>query len=947
MNQTSTTPMTAAAIRQSFLDFFQDKAAHTIVPSAPVVPHDDPTLLFTNAGMNQFKDVFLGTGTRPWARAVDTQKCIRAGGKHNDLEDVGRDTWHHTFFEMLGNWSFGDYFKAEAIEWAWQLLTEVWGLPKDRLYVSVFAGDEAEGLEPDTEAENLWLERTDIDPTHISRWGKKDNFWEMGASGPCGPCSEIHFDSTPDRSGGPLVNLDHADVIEVWNLVFIQFNRREDGTLVPLPARHVDTGMGLERIVRVLQDKRSNYDTDLWAPIFEAIRTNTGVPAYAGSMDSAVDMAYRVIADHIRCLVVAMTDGALPGPDGRGYVLRRILRRGVRLARQALGAEQPLLCTLVPAVVESLGVAFPELTTSPGEVAAIIKREEEAFLNTLDRGLALFADAAADAKSGDGCISGEQAFLLHDTFGFPIDLTSQMAEEHGIMLNRDGYEAAMETAREKSRGEETGADLVRALPPEVIAALEQLGGHGTDDAPKYERSMCIGHVRGIWNGKDLVDHVPASQRVAVVLDRTTFYAEQGGQVGDTGRLITEAEGDTPGNAIFTVENTTRSGQWVLHIGQIKSGELRIGDAVDTRVEATRHSSIKSNHTATHLLNNALRSVLGEHCDQRGSLVAPDRLRFDYAAHEAPTTQQLASIENSVRANITAGLPVDAAELSLDVAQGVNGVRAIFGEQYPDPVRVVCVGAAVADLAATPQADTWATLSTEFCGGTHTGNTNEIGDFVIMQESSLAAGIRRFMAATGAEAAKASLAGVVILDRLNAIASLDPAALPDAVDLIARDIAAADLGLLHRRHAEHSLATLRELTKKIRKAAAGESRDVAIIEAQALADANTGDVIIGELTTSDRDALLAGMDAIRGAAPDAACLLACTVEDAGKVIIVARVPKPHIASGLKAGDWVRVAAQACGGGGGGRPDAAQAGGKQPEKLPDALAAAKAYAKETLQ
>jgi alanyl-tRNA synthetase len=946
MNQTSTTPMTAAAIRQSFMDFFQNKAGHTVVPSAPVVPHDDPTLLFTNAGMNQFKDVFLGTGTRPWNRAVDTQKCIRAGGKHNDLEDVGRDTWHHTFFEMLGNWSFGDYFKAEAIEWAWQLLTEVWGLPKDRLYVSVFAGDESEGLEADTEAEKLWLERTDIDPTHISRWGKKDNFWEMGASGPCGPCSEIHFDSTPDGSGGPLVNLDHADVIEVWNLVFIQFNRREDGTLVPLPARHVDTGMGLERIVRVLQDKRSNYDTDLWAPIFEAIRTNTGAAAYAGSMDSTVDMAYRVIADHIRCLVVAMTDGAVPGPDGRGYVLRRILRRGVRMARQALGAEQPLLCTLVPAVVESLGVAFPELAKSSDDVASIIKREEEAFLNTLDRGLALFADAAANAKGGDGCISGEQAFLLHDTFGFPIDLTVQMAEENDITIDRDGYEAAMESAREKSRGEDVSTDLVRTLPPEMIAALEQLGGHGTDDDPKYERSICVGNIRGVWNGKDLVDHVPTGQRVAVVLDRTTFYAEQGGQVGDTGRLITEAEGDTPGNAIFTVENTTRSGQWVLHIGHIKSGELRIGDAVDTRVDSTRHSSIESNHTATHLLNNALRGVLGEHCDQRGSLVAADRLRFDYAAHDSPTTEQLVSIENAVRADIDAGLAVDAAELALDVAQTINGVRAIFGERYPDPVRVVCVGAAVSDLAANPQADTWCPLSTEFCGGTHTGNTGEIGDFVIMQESSLAAGIRRVMAATGAEAAKARQAGEVILDRLNAIASLDPAELPDAVDLITRDIAAADLGLLHRRAAEHALTSLRDMTKKLRKAAAGESRDIAVTQAQALVDANTGDFIIGELAANDRDALLAGMDAIRGVNPDAACLLACTVEDAGKVIIVARVPKPHIASGLKAGDWVRVAAQACGGGGGGRPDAAQAGGKQPEKLPDALAAATAYAQETL-
>ena len=946
MKPTTTECMSAAAIRQSYLDFFRDRAAHTIVPSGPVVPHDDPTLLFANAGMNQFKDVFLGTGTRPWTRVVDTQKCIRAGGKHNDLEDVGRDTWHHTFFEMLGNWSFGDYFKAEAIAWAWELLTEVWGLPKDRLYVSVFAGDEAEGLEPDTEAERLWLEKTDIDPTHISRWGKKDNFWEMGASGPCGPCSEIHFDSTPEKSGGPLVNLDHPDVIEFWNLVFIQYNRREDGRLVPLPAKHVDTGMGLERIVRVLQGVRSNYDTDLWTPIFEAIQRETGAAAYGGSMDCQVDTAYRVIADHVRCLVVAMTDGAMPGPDGRGFVLRRILRRGVRMARQALGAQEPLLRRLVPTVVESLSAAFPELIKAQDGVAAVIGQEEEAFLKTLDRGLALFADAAAEAKAGDGRISGEQAFLLHDTFGFPIDLTAQMAEEQSITLDRDGYESAMKRARAQSRCEDGGADLVAALPPEAIAALEQFGGHGTDDAVKYERSLCIGHVLGIWNGENLVEHVAADARVAIVLDRTSFYAEQGGQVGDTGQLITEAEGDSPGGIVFRVENTTRSGPWVLHIGHLVEGRIHLGAAVDAKIDPRRHAAIESNHTATHLLNRALRSTLGEHCDQRGSLVAPDRLRFDYAAREAPDITQLTAIERAVRADIAAGLVVDTAELSLDVAMGIAGIRAVFGEQYPDPVRVVCVGAPVAQLAAAPNNEGWRQLSTEFCGGTHIADTADIGDFIIMQEQGLAAGIRRVVAATGDEASQARQAGDTMLDRLNAIASLGDDELPGAVDAIARELNDADLGLLHRRAAEQSLTSLRDTAKKLRKAAAGQSKDAIVAEAQALAREHQGNFIVGELTASDRETLLAGMDAVRGIAADAACLLACTVEDAGKVIIVAKVPQSCIDRGLKAGDWVRVAAEACGGGGGGRPDAAQAGGKQPEKLPEALAAATTFAQEAL-
>jgi len=946
MTQTTTQSMTAAAIRQSYLDFFQKRAGHAIVPSSPVVPHDDPTLLFANAGMNQFKDVFLGTGTRPWSRAVDTQKCIRAGGKHNDLEDVGRDTWHHTFFEMLGNWSFGDYFKAEAIEWAWELLTEVWGLPKDRLHVTVFAGDEAEGLEPDAEAAALWREKTDIDPSHITQWGKKDNFWEMGATGPCGPCSEIHFDSTPDKSGGPLVNLDHPDVIEFWNLVFIQYNRREDDSLVPLPAKHVDTGMGFERIVRVLQGVQSNYDTDLWSPIFEAIRIETGMAAYGGIMEHQVDMAYRVIADHVRCLVVAMTDGAMPGPDGRGFVLRRILRRGVRMARQSLGATEPLLCKLVPAVVETLGSAFPELANDPEGIAAFIRQEEEAFLKTLDRGLALFADAAAEAKAGDGCISGEQAFLLHDTFGFPIDLTAQMAAEHGIGLDRDGYEAAMQQAREKSRGDEVDRDPVQSLPPEMIGELEQLAGHGTDDSPKYERTSCIGHVRGIWNGRDLVECAAVGERVAVVLDRTSFYAEQGGQLGDTGRLITEAKGNAPGGSVFEVEDTARSGPWVLHIGHLVEGTLHLGADVDAAVDVDRHGAIESNHTATHLLNRALRSTLGDRCDQRGSLVAPDRLRFDYAAGEAPNIEQLGDIERTVQADIAAGLVVDAADLPLDVAQDIAGVRAIFGEQYPDPVRVVCVGAPVGKLAASPDNVAWQALSTEFCGGTHLADTADIGDFIIMQEQGLAAGIRRITAATGDEAARARHAGNVLLDRLNALASLDEDELPNAVDAITRELANVNLGLLHRRAAEQSHASLRDTTRKIRKIAAGASRGTTVAEAKSLAESSEGDFVIGELTADNRETLLAGMDAVRALSPDVACLLACRPTDSGKVIIVARVPDQHIASGLKAGDWVRVAAQACGGGGGGRPDAAQAGGKQPEKLPDALTAARAHAQEAL-
>ena len=413
-------PRSASEIRTQFIDFFTEKCNHTEVPSSPVIPHDDPTLLFANAGMNQFKDVFLGRGSRPFTRATDTQKCIRAGGKHNDLEDVGRDTYHHTFFEMLGNWSFGDYFKAESIQWAWELFTEVWGLDKSRIYVTVFSGDEKDGLEADVESENLWKELTDIDPSHITRWDKKDNFWEMGSTGPCGPCSEIHYDCTPEGNGGHLVNLDDPNVIELWNLVFIQFNRDEDGVLTPLPNQHVDTGMGLERIVRVLQGKSSNYDTDLWSPIFSAIQTQTNARPYGGDLHDHIDIAYRVIADHIRCLTVALADGGRPGAAGREYVLRRILRRAVRHAHQTFQVDGPVLYTLVPSVVETLGESFPEISTHQQQIQHIIRDEEESFLKTLDRGIELFNKAA---KEGDGkTIDAKSAFTLHDTFGFPVDL---------------------------------------------------------------------------------------------------------------------------------------------------------------------------------------------------------------------------------------------------------------------------------------------------------------------------------------------------------------------------------------------------------------------------------------------------------------------------------------------------------------------------------------------
>ncbi len=598
--------LTTAQIRQGFIDYFVKKHGHAHVPSSPVVPHDDPTLLFTNAGMNQFKDMLLGhppQAGRDCSRVANSQKCIRAGGKHNDLEDVGKDHYHHTFFEMLGNWSFGDYFKAEAIEWAWQLLTDVWQLDKDRLYITVFAGDERENLEPDTEAEAIWKRYVAAD--RISRWGKKDNFWEMGPTGPCGPCSEIHYDYSEDCCGGPLVNAGDERVVELWNLVFIQFNRTTTGTLEPLAAKHVDTGMGLERLARVLQGKDSNYDIDVFAPIFAAIEAHSGAHPYRGSLEDPVDVAYRVIADHIRCLTTAITDGAWPSNEGRGYVLRRVLRRAVRHARQTLRVEGPLLCDLVPAVVESLGSAFPELNDKPSKVAEVIRDEEESFLRTLDRGIELFEAAATvagnrfvttgvskgfepppddwaeaqlyklgnvdpskgfqtynyrgvDWRAYPGPfrpeIPADDSFKLHDTYGFPIDLTRVMAQERGMAVDEAGYKALMEQARQRSREAVTDKKTI-TLPADAIPRLHSLGAEPTRDEAKYAGKPVTAKVIAIFNGRDFDNSAHAGREVAVILDRTNHYAEAGGQVGDHG----EIQRETPGHGRYKVHDTQASG----------------------------------------------------------------------------------------------------------------------------------------------------------------------------------------------------------------------------------------------------------------------------------------------------------------------------------------------------------------------------------------------------
>ncbi len=1036
---------TTAQIRQDFIDYFVAKHGHTFAPSSPVAPHDDPTLLFTNAGMNQFKDVFLAQGERGFTRAVNSQKCIRAGGKHNDLEDVGKDHYHHTFFEMLGNWSFGDYFKSEAIEWAWDLLTNVWGLDANRLYVTVFEGAEAEGTEPDEEAANIWRKYVPAD--RISYWGKKDNFWEMGATGPCGPCSEIHYDFTDDLSGAKLVNLDDPRVVELWNLVFIQFNRGDDGALTPLPAKHVDTGMGLERISRVLQGVDSNYDTDLFTPIFKAIQSHTGAHPYQGALEDPTDIAYRVIADHIRCLTVAITDGARPSNEGRGYVLRRILRRAVRHAHQTLQTKGAWLYELVPSVVESLGCAFPGLTEKPDKIAEVIRDEEEGFLRTLDRGIEYWWTAAGSALDelirderteihsnqldqperylwkeewGDpeakirdqvnqgyppgfevgpldhnsririvewkdgACpelyrgtleqitkenlrhfrypprIVARDAFKLHDTYGFPIDLTRIMAEERGMTVDEEGYEKLMDEARQRSRRTsetEGGVDLM--LPPDALAKLKYMKVQPTLDGYKFAAKPLSAEIAAIWNGTDFDNHTSLTKPAAIICNRTNHYAEAGGQVGDVGSIQADvvvsgtipvrgySQTESKGDGRFEIHNTRSVGGFILHHGVSTDGKLHVGDRVTITVDHDKRDATRANHTATHLLNFALREVVGPEEDQKGSLVAPDRLRFDFSCSHAMNAEQVASAERIVNELIEQASVVYDDVIPLAQAKSINGLRAVFGEKYPDPVRVVCIGASLEEVLADPGDEKWKAHSLELCGGTHLLETSEAKRFLITNEQALAAGVRRIIALTGPAAMAADAAGRGLESRAVGAADLPDDRLAAEFDEITALIEGMSIGVAAQHRVEQLLEPLRDRLKALRRQEQAHTRAGAVDQARAIAAQSSGPVIVAKVTDADRDSLLAAMDVVRAKHAESAVMLFNADTESDKVAIVARVPEAMIARGLKAGDWVRQAAQQCGGKGGGRPDMAQAGGSDIYQIPAAITAARVFAENALQ
>lgn len=865
--------MTSAEIRQSFLDFFESKG-HVIVPSSPVVLPTDPTLLFTNAGMNQFKDIFLGVRESKDHRVADTQKCIRVSGKHNDLEEVGIDTYHHTFFEMLGNWSFGDYYKREAITWAWELLTEVWKLPKDRLWATVYRDD--------AEAESLWKECTDINPAQILRFDEKDNFWEMGDTGPCGPCSEIHFDLTENGCTPDLVNAGSPEVIEIWNLVFIQYQRKSDGSLDELPAKHVDTGMGFERVCAVLQGKKSNYDTDVFMPLIRRLQEMSGCPY---EDDTAVAM--RVIADHIRTLSIAIADGVMPSNDGRGYVLRRLLRRAVRYGRQ-LNFRKPFMGDLFPVVEQSMADVFPELRQNRDRVLRALRAEEESFAATLDRGIALFDEVVAGLRREKQTLfPGEQAFKLYDTYGFPLDLTMLMATEQQLSVDEDRFKVLMEEQRARARLDRKDAVMAHEL--ELIHELVSKGFRSTFCG--YDALTAETNVAVILSNGARVQALNEGDVGEILLSETPFYAESGGQLGDHGELRW-ASGE------FEVWDTQRPMEgFILHLGKVTHGRMSEGEAVTAAVDETRRQHVQSHHTATHLLNAALREQVGGTVRQAGSLVAMDRLRFDFTHYEAISADHLAAIEHRVNQWIMEDTEVKTYSMAYkDVPQ--SGITAVFDEKYGDVVRVVDIGG----------------YSRELCGGTHVRETGQLGLFRIVGESSVAAGVRRIEAVCGWPAYEWTQREHALVRGLAQKFSVSPNDLANRVNLL--------------------LEQNRKMEKELKQMASAAGKEVAAQLLEKKRQAGSVSFIAEVVQETGMEALRGLMDYLRPALGSGVIVLGGIAD--GKASFVASVSEDLVKQGLHAGQLIGKVAKMTGGGGGGQPNRAQAGGKDITKVPAAIA-----------
>ncbi len=911
--------MTSAQVRQSFLDFFADRD-HTVVPSASLVPVDDPTLLFTNAGMNQFKDVFLGVGDRDYTRATDTQKCMRVSGKHNDLEDVGRDGTHHTFFEMLGNWSFGDYYKKEAITWAWEFLTEVIGLSKERLWATVFK-DDLDELEADEEAAGFWRSETRISPDRVLYFGRKDNFWEMGDVGPCGPCSEIHYDRGPEtcnRQGESghvcQVNGDCDRFTELWNLVFIQYNKDTDGVLHPLPAKHVDTGMGFERLVAILQEVGSNYKTDLFMPIVRRVQE------MLGHTDDEVEeniVAYRVIADHGRAITFLVGDGVLPGNEGRNYVLRMILRRAARFGRE-LGFDKPFLAQVAQVVIDTMGSHFLELGSRSQFILTTITQEEKRFLRTLDVGLARL-DEELDAleQQDQSFVPGDVVFRLYDTFGLPLEITRDVAGERGMRVDDAGYQEALEEQRRRARQADkfdVHNEKAQQRYRKVLTDLQEQGllGEGGVEHDPYSTTELETTVTAIFCDGQAVKSAKEGDQVEVILPTTCFYFESGGQVSDTGFVASYPPGeDEPVWEIEVHKVIHPVPGLIVHIGEVKRGRLQVGDDTWAVVDYGRRMDIARNHTATHLLHSELRYVLGEHVQQAGSLVTPDRLRFDFTHPAMLTEDELNLVTRSVNDAILVNYPLQVTEEKY--RQAVNsGVIALFGEKYSDVVRVVRVG--------------WPhePFSQELCGGTHVNETGEVGLFHIASEESVGSGVRRIEAVTGRMAVELVERQLGTLKRAAAYLGTSP----DEVDRKALGLldelqsGRKEIARLQEQLARSEFEMLLERTQSVDGVSLLSARvTVASME------------VLREMTDWSRDRLGSGvvvLGTVLGERP----------------VLVAAVTPDLVEQGVDAAKLVREMARIVGGGGGGKPDLAQAGGRDPGRLDDALHQASRILKEQL-
>ena len=859
-------------LRKIFLDYFRERG-HEIVPSSSLVPANDPTLLFTNAGMVQFKDVFLGSDKRPYNRATTSQRCVRAGGKHNDLENVGYTARHHTFFEMLGNFSFGDYFKREAIEFCWDLMTDKFAFPAERLWVTVF--------EDDDEAADIWLKHIGVDPKRFSRCGVKDNFWSMGDTGPCGPCSEVFYDHGPEIPGGPPGSPDEDGdrYIELWNLVFMQFNRDAQGTMTPLPKPSVDTGMGIERLAAVLQGVHSNYDIDLFRHLIEAAAEVTG----ASNLD---DKSLRVIADHIRSCAFLVVDGVVPSNEGRGYVLRRIIRRAIRHGHR-LGMKDPFFHRLVTPLDKEMGAAYPELSERCELVERVLAQEEDRFAETLDQGIRLLDQAIADL-SGER-IPGEVAFKLYDTYGFPVDLTADVARERGLSVDIEGFDEHMNAQRQRARDASTFGAAVSA----------RLELSGTSTFTGYDGLSGEAEVLALLCDGKPVDTLQPEDQGIVVLDCTPFYSESGGQIGDRGMLKNDA-------VQFEVRDTQHQGEVAAHVGVLTDGELHVGDHLHASVDVGARRAVARNHSATHLLHAALRLVLGDHVQQKGSLVAADRLRFDFSHFEPVTVDQLRVIERQVNDWILGNDESVTRVMALDEAMQ-SGAVALFGEKYADPVRVLSIG----------------DYSTELCGGTHVSRAGDIGLFKLTSETGIAAGVRRVEAVTG-EAALDWLAGAE--RRLNDVAELVKADREGLVEKVGQVVS-------HSRELEKDLERLKS------RLAASHGEDLV---SQAV-DVGGIKVLAARLDGVDTKGLRATVDQLKNKLGSAAVVLATV--DGDKVSLVAGVTADYT-DRIAAGPLANFVAQQVGGRGGGRPDMAQAGGNDPTRLEQAIKAVPNWIRERL-